>query len=119
MKKILTILLFTISVTLFASEFKVRSFDFNQNDLSARRNPRTDANDENCAIIKVSCDIPNLNFDSNAGIVGEIEYKKGEYWVYVSPGEKEIDVFKEGYEKLSFFISPNIKSNNWEDNRHD
>jgi hypothetical protein len=111
MKKILTILLFTISVTLFASEFKVRSFDFNQNDLSARRNPRTDANDENCAIIKVSCDIPNLNFDSNAGIVGEIEYKKGEYWVYVSPGEKEIDVFKEGYEKLSFFISANIKSN--------
>jgi len=111
MKKMFLVLLVLLSVTLFGAEFKVRSFEFVQNDLSARRFSRTDVNDETCTIIKVSCDISGLKFDSNAGIVGEIEYKAGEYWLYVSPGEKQIDVFREGYEKLSVPILTNVKSN--------
>ena len=111
MRKLLTVLLLSIIVSVFAAEFKVRSFEFIQNDLSARRNSRTDVNDEICAIVKISCNINGLKFDSNAGIVGDIEFNKGEYWLYVSPGEKQIDIFKEGYEKLTFFISNNIKSN--------
>jgi hypothetical protein len=111
MKKVSLLLLVFFSVSVFGAEFKVRSFEFVQNDLSARRFSRTDVNDNVCAIIKVSCDVSGLKFDSNAGIVGEIEYKTGEYWLYVSPGEKQIDVFREGYEKLPFYISANVKSN--------
>ena len=103
MKTRFSIFLFMIfSISVYSAEFEVVSFTKDASDLSARKFPRKDINDEDCALIKVRCDIKGLQFDSNMGIAGNIESKDGEYWVYVSPYERIIEVFRDGFTKLTF-----------------
>jgi hypothetical protein len=44
-------------------------------------------------VIRVISDIDQLGFESNLGIVGSIEKKSGEYWIYVSPGERKLSIW--------------------------
>ena len=100
-----------MSFSLFADEFVVKSFTELTTDLSARKNPRVDVNDENCAIIKIRTDLKGLIFDTNLGVEGDIEKKTGEFWVYVSPGEKQIRIAKEDFILLPYNIPLTIKEN--------
>ncbi|HZK08409.1 MAG TPA: PEGA domain-containing protein [Bacteroidales bacterium] len=86
----------TLSVA-YADEFVVRSFTLAETDLSALRYERKDANDEACAIIKVRTDLRDLAFDAGKYLVGDIQLKSGEFWLYVSPGEKRITIYKDGF----------------------
>ena len=90
MKNSLLILLLFSSQVIFADTLDVSSYKQIPNDISANRYPRLDANDNTCALIKVMTALEGLGFDSNLGIVDDIERKNGEYWIYVSPGERRL-----------------------------
>lgn len=99
---ILFLILYTCGLS--AAEFEVVSFTKDPSDLSAQKLPRKDINDEDCAIIKVRCDIVGLMFDTELGVSGLIEYKDGAYWLYVSPNESIVEVFRSGYPKFVYPI---------------
>jgi len=110
-KKAFLLLLFVFfTAFLYADEFKVISFESDPSDLSAQRFSRKDINDRNCAIIKVKTDLSGLSFNANKGIEGNVIEKTGEYWLYVSPGEKRIEVKKQDFIPLQFDLNRNIES---------
>ncbi|MCD4730380.1 MAG: PEGA domain-containing protein, partial [Bacteroidales bacterium] len=80
------------------------------NDISATRFPKHDANDKLCALIKVISDIDQLGFESNLGIVGNIEKKTGEYWIYLSPGERKLSMWGPNLLKYNLNLSVLPKS---------
>ena len=104
--KKLMVLFYTLFLSiLFADEFIVKSFTRLDNDLSARRYEKKDVNGDACALIKVKTDIrEHIQFDSNLGIPHSPELKQsGEWWVYVSPGERTLQFMAEGF--ISFISS--------------
>jgi hypothetical protein len=103
----LIFLVFT-TANLLADEFEVKSFEKAVNDLSARTHSRNDVNDNPCALIRILTDLNGLSFDSNSGIVGNIEKKTGEYWLYVSAGERQVKIMKEGFIPLNYNLPETI-----------
>ncbi len=85
--------------SLAAQEFDVRSFEADPSDLAARRYPKTTVNDEPAALIKVVTNIEGMMFDSNLGIV-DVEFKDTEYWLYVPPRERRIQLMAQGFLSL-------------------
>ena len=85
-------------------EFKVTSFTHEENSLLARMNAnlRLDDNDEACALILVRTAETGLGFTSNTGIVGNVEWKTGDYWVYVSQGARSLKIFKQGIQTIEY-----------------
>jgi len=75
-----------------ADEFVVKNFKLAPSDISARKYERLDINDEKCALIKIRTDIDGLSFDPRLGAEGNVEFKNGEYWLYVTSGEKVIKI---------------------------
>ncbi len=107
MRKILVlILMFWFNANwLAADEFYVVSFRHDDKDVTARISSKKDKNNQNCALIKVQTDITGLYFDCNQGFATDIECDgKGEYRLYVSPGERQIKIKKEGFIPLSYTI---------------
>jgi hypothetical protein len=105
MKRQLFFLLFTSMVFIaMADEFVVRSFAPAPADLAAIQSGCTDVNDEKCAIIKVRTDIRNLTFDSGKKLAQDVEFRNGEFWLYVSPGERRISLIKEDFITLHYQI---------------
>ncbi len=89
MKRYITIIGVFLCVSLNAQEIKVKSMELLLSDLSARTNPRMDANNEPCALVKVV--IPSVEGMQFEGwVVGKVQYKPGEYQVYVPAGAKKI-----------------------------
>lgn len=101
------LLIFSVA---YADEFVVRSFTLAETDVSALRYERQDANDEACAIIKVRTDLRGLAFDAGKNLVGDIELKSGEYWLYVSPGENRITIYKDGFITKHFPLPTRVES---------
>lgn len=58
--------------------------------MTASTYPRKDLNNKECALIKVVITEPNVTFEGN--VIGEVEFKTNEYWVYVSNGTKQLKV---------------------------
>lgn len=98
------------TTTTTAGDFKVLNFYKAPNDLSARRYDRTDINGNQCALIKVRTDLDGLTILPNAGAVGDVSYKEGDYWVYVSPGEQQLKFVKEGFIAKPFSFPMPIES---------
>ncbi|MCF8308585.1 MAG: PEGA domain-containing protein [Bacteroidales bacterium] len=92
------------------AEFEVQSFEKDPNDLAARKYERTDINGNTCALVKVKTDIQGLNFESGYGIVGDVMFKEGQYWVYLSPKEQRLSIFKTGFVRLDYEIPYPVKS---------
>ena len=113
MKTIYLTLFFSLIIALqsFADEFEVRSFKKLPTDISAVRFEKLDANDEKCAIVKVLTDLSSLSFESNSGIVA-VEEKTGEYWIYISPGERRLRFISVGFIPLDYNIPETIESGN-------
>jgi len=110
-KSILTFVAFLLlSADAFPAKFKVESFYKDESDLAARRFERQDINGESCAMVKISTDLQKLNFQSGFGIVGDVIYKKGQYWVYLSPGEQRLSFYKTGFVRLNYNIPIPIHS---------
>ncbi|OQX74564.1 MAG: hypothetical protein B6D61_11505 [Bacteroidetes bacterium 4484_249] len=93
-------------------EFKVKSFTHEQNRLLARinTNMRLDDNDEPCALILVRTAETGLGFAASSGIVGDVEWKNGEYWVYVSGGNRTLKMFKKGIKATEYIFEIILQS---------
>jgi hypothetical protein len=107
---LIILLLIFLPAGLLADEFIVKSFEKDPNNLNARKYQRLDDNDEACALILVRTSLTNLKFSVNTGAVGDIEFIRGEYWLYVSQGTRRISFFKEGFIKQDFNIEERINS---------
>ena len=68
------------------SPFQVDLADLSAASVSGRR---VDANGKNCALIKVRLVDPEASFEGN---VIEVEYKKGEWWVYLMEGSTNLTI---------------------------
>ncbi|MCM1022127.1 MAG: hypothetical protein NC343_07735 [Muribaculum sp.] len=59
---------------------------------------RRDLNNEICALVKVQLPISGVGFEGN--LVGDVQFKINEYWVYLTPGTKFLQVKCPGYYPL-------------------
>ena len=76
--------------SVYSQEINVLGFYLQTTDLTASIYPRKDLNNKECALIKVIITEPNVTFEGN--VMGEVEFKTNEYWVYVSNGTKQLKV---------------------------
>ncbi|HZK08953.1 MAG TPA: PEGA domain-containing protein [Bacteroidales bacterium] len=94
---------------LLADSLSVSGFREVPNDISAIQHQRLDANDKACSLIKINSDLDGLYFDSGVRIVGDIEKKSGEYWIYLSPGERRLSIWGADLLKYHFNFPVVIK----------
>ena len=89
------VLFFTAISSTFAQELTVKSFKLASSDLTAQTQPRKDLNDKNCALIKVGLGLQGVQFEGS--IMGNVENKTGEYWVYMPQGNRMLKVKHANY----------------------
>ena len=89
------LVLILCNIGIYAQKLNVESFVVKSNDITARTNARYDNNKRACALVKVQLAASGAKFDGN--IIGNIEYKTSEYWVYMPAGSKKLIVKLEGY----------------------
>ena len=89
------VLLFAAISSAFAQKLTVESFKLAGSDLTAQTQPRKDLNDRNCALIKVGIGLQGVQFEG--GIMGNVENKTGEYWVYMPQGNRQLKVKHANY----------------------
>ena len=89
------VLLFAAISSAIAQELTVKSFKLASSDLTAQTQPRKDLNDRNCALIKVGIGLQGVQFEG--GIMGNVENKTGEYWVYMPQGNRQLKVKHTNY----------------------
>ena len=90
MKRIVVIfvVLSTNILSVCAQNFSLKSVSLKQSDLRASTYPRNDSRGKACAIVKVDViGVKDLEF---MDAVGDVDYKLGEYIVYVPEGIKEL-----------------------------
>ena len=86
-----------MAVNLYGYKLQVDGFDVDARDLSARTEPRYDLNERKCALIKI--ELPEgAKFEGN---IVDFKHDVNEYWVYVSPGTKFLNIKYPGFETLS------------------
>ena len=67
----------------------------------ARTQPRKDNNGEPAALVLVQVLASNIQVDFTANyLLGNVEKKASEYWVYMAAGAKSLEVHCDGYEKI-------------------
>lgn len=92
MKRIFLIILACWAMLAVASAQKltVESMALAGNDISASQYERKDLNGQACALVKVLLASPGAVFEGN--VIGDVAYKTGEYWVYMTEGSKELRI---------------------------
>ena len=78
-----------------AQKLTVVSFKLASSDLTAQTQPRKDLNNHNCALIKVGLGLQGVQFEGS--IMGNVENKTGEYWVYMPQGNRMLKVKHTNY----------------------
>lgn len=73
-----------------AQKLTVESMRIAGNDISASLYERKDLIQQPCALVKVQLAAMGAQFEGN--VIQPVEYKTGEYWVYMSGGSKELHV---------------------------
>lgn len=96
---ILTLILSTLFLSLFAQDFEIVSVESLPADMSAREEMKTDHNDRQCALLRVATQniAPNqregFSFVPDLGSeVVERATRDGEIWLWVSPGLKYLRI---------------------------
>jgi len=92
MAKLYLIILFSLlsSLDIHAQKLNVESFVAKTNDITARTQPRQDINGNDCALVKVQIVGQGVTFSGN--VMGDVEYKGNEYWVYMPNGSKRLKI---------------------------
>ena len=88
-------LLFVAVSSTLAQELTVKSFKLASSDLTALTQPRKDLNNHNCALIKIGLGLQGVQFEGS--IIGNVENKTGEYWVYMPQGNRMLKVKHANY----------------------
>ena len=78
-----------ITLTTQAQELTIKEMQAT-NDLSASQYRRMDRNNEPCGLVKVRLATMGAQFEGN--VIPPVEYKTGEYWVYMSKGSRELHI---------------------------
>ena len=81
-----------------AQELTVKHLEMDGNDISASQYVRKDLNGLACALVKVSLSVPGAEFEGN--VIPPVEFKTGEYWVYLTDGTQEFRIMCPGYISL-------------------
>lgn len=89
-KTILSLLFFLWLLPVCAQEMTVKSFSRKTADLSASTQIRKDLNDTPCALVKVLLTARGVQFEPN--VIGTVENKLNEYWVYLPAGSKHLKI---------------------------
>jgi|GEM_PF-427138 len=101
--KSLLMLSFVLSPLLsMGQEMTVDKFEIVESDQSAQRNIRLDGNETPCALIKVIFPVEGAEFEGN--VVGDVEYRNGTYYVYLTEGSKSIKILHPSYHPLSVWF---------------
>lgn len=91
MKKLLLFFCFLLEVVMGSAQtLSIEQCQVLPLDLSARTFPRLDLNEDKCALLKVELAARNAVFEGN--VLGNVEYKTNEYWVYMSGGTTQVRV---------------------------
>jgi hypothetical protein len=101
--------LFFCSVAL-SQELKIGEFKHLPYDVSGREHQVLDINGNACALIKIRTGLNNVNFYSNLS-VEKVERKTGEYWVWVSPGSKQLRIAVNDFPLLDFELPEAVNEN--------
>ena len=88
--KLLLLAMFIQCSWTFAQELSVKSMCESSNDLAARTLPRKDLNGVECVLLKVQIVGQGVTFSGN--VMGDVEYKGNEYWVYMPNGSKRLKI---------------------------
>ena len=101
--------LFLMNMTLLAqsSRLRVRRFeDVSSAKQYACHQPRKDVNGEPAALVLVQVLVANshVTFISN-NLLGNVEKKSSEYWVYMTAGAKSLDIHCAGIGQIGVFFS--------------
>ena len=80
----------TMLATASAQKLTVESMAAVSNDISASQYERKDLNGQACALVKVQLAAMGAQFEGN--VIQPVEYKTGEYWVYMTEGSKELHI---------------------------
>ena len=108
---IAVLLLFAASA--FAQKLSVESLRLAENDLTARTEPRLDANKQPCALLKVQVRDEITKVEGN--VVGNIIDNGGEKWVYFTDGTKQTNLLFRNYPPLSIYFPdhgiPSLRAN--------
>lgn len=89
-KLFLTIFVLIIALATKAQKLTVDFFKASLKDISASQSRRFDLNGKPCALIKVQLLTQDIAFEGN--VVKPVEYKGGEYWVYMTEGSRELRI---------------------------
>lgn len=113
MRRITTIIfLFLALATARAQDLSVVSLERAPMDKSATTFPVYDFNDVLCALIKVTCPLPDVKFGGN--VLGTPTLKDGQYWVYVTGGTKKLGIQQSLvhplYIDMTEFLGSGVKS---------
>lgn len=84
------LIILTAAATTTAQNLTVRSMKPNPSDLTACTYERLDINNRPCALVKVQIPLEGMEFEGS--IIRPVEYKAGEYWVYMPAGTKMINI---------------------------
>ena len=84
-------------------DLKVRTMSMNAGDLSASTYERKDLNKQACALVKVQLAAYGAKFEGN--VIGDVAYKTGEYWVYMTEGSRELRIKHPNYLPLHIIFS--------------
>ena len=72
----------------------------------ARTQPRKDNNGEPAALVLVQVLATDIHVDFTANyLLGDVEKKASEYWVYMAAGAKSLEVHCAGFEKIRINFS--------------
>lgn len=75
--------------------FKVKEFKMILSDISASTHSREDDQGSSCGLVKVLTNVPNVEFRGN--VVGDVENKSNEYWVYLKKGTTDFTILRPYY----------------------
>ena len=91
MKKLLLICCLLMTVMgMQAQKLTVEKMEVAAMDLSASTQPHLDKNGNPCGLVKVQLAAAGAQFEGN--VLGDVAYKTGEYWVYMSAGSYMLNV---------------------------
>ena len=106
---LLFLALLFFSTTLSADKFVVKSFKRLDNKIMLNKDKRPDDNDELCAIVLVRTSIMGLGMSASTPIEGNVNWRQGDYWVYLSAGTRMLKFFKKGYDALEYTFPQRIE----------
>ena len=106
---LITLLLLAFSTTLLADKFVVKSFKRLDNKIMLNKDKRTDDNDELCGIVLVRTSLVGIGMSASTPVVGNVSWREGDYWVYLSAGTRMLKFFKKGFEAMEYTFPQRIE----------